>query len=48
MSSLELAPGRWIGPQHPCFVIAEIGQNHQGSMEEAKKLIDAAVVSTYF
>lgn len=31
-----------IGAGHPCFVIAEIGINHNGSLEIAKKLIDAA------
>ena len=28
-----------IGDGHPCFVIAEIGINHNGSLETAKKLI---------
>jgi len=32
-----------IGEGHPCFVTAEIGINHNGSVENAKKLIDAAV-----
>ena len=31
---LELCPGRWVGGQHPCFIIAEIGQNHQGDPAE--------------
>lgn len=44
MVSLEITPKRFIGSQHPVFVIAEIGQNHQGSLDEAKKLIDAAGV----
>ena len=35
--------GRTIGSGHPCFVIAEAGVNHNGDMEIAKKLIDAAV-----
>lgn len=35
--------GRKIGFGHPCFVIAEAGVNHNGSVEMAKKLIDAAV-----
>ena len=26
----EIAPGKWIGKNHDVFVIAEIGQNHQG------------------
>lgn len=31
-----------IGDNHPCFVIAEIGINHNGSLEMAKKLISIA------
>ncbi len=34
--------GRYIGPQEPVFVIAEIGINHNGDIDLAKKLIDAA------
>ena len=34
---------RLIGAGEPCFVIAEIGINHNGSIENAKKLIDIAV-----
>jgi len=34
---------RQIGDQHACFIIAEIGINHNGDLELAKKLIDAAV-----
>ena len=34
--------GRTIGPGAPCFVIAEAGVNHNGSPEQAKRLIDAA------
>src|SRR5262245_308881 len=32
-----------VGPGHPCYVIAEIGINHNGSLETAKRLIDVAV-----
>ncbi len=32
-----------VGDNQPAFVIAEIGQNHNGDMETAKKLIDMAV-----
>lgn len=39
----ELVPGRKVGPNHPCFVIAEAGNNHQGEVPLAKKLIDLAV-----
>ncbi|XP_040927437.1 sialic acid synthase-like isoform X3 [Betta splendens] len=38
----ELCPGRMIGGNHPCFIIAEIGQNHQGDIEIAKKMIKKA------
>lgn len=40
----ELCPGRMIGGSHPCFIIAEIGQNHQGDIEIAKKMIKMAKV----
>jgi len=33
---------RPIGPGHPCFAIAEIGNNHDGSFEQACRMIDAA------
>jgi len=35
--------GKLIGSGQPCFVIAELGINHNGSLEIAKKLIDVAV-----
>ena len=31
-----------VGDNHPCFVIAEIGINHNGSLKDAKRLIDMA------
>lgn len=34
-----------IGPQHPCFIIAEGGVNHNGNVDIAKRLIDAAVAA---
>jgi N-acetylneuraminate synthase len=34
--------GRPIGPEHPPYVIAEISANHNGRMETAIELIDAA------
>jgi sialic acid synthase SpsE len=37
-----LINGRPVGPGHPCFVIAEPGSNHNGSLETALKLIDVA------
>jgi N-acetylneuraminate synthase len=33
---------KWVGDGHPTYVIAEIGINHNGEMENARKLIDAA------
>ena len=35
--------GRKIGPNHPPVVIAEIGINHNGSLQEALKIADAAI-----
>lgn len=34
--------GRPVGPGHPVYVIAEIGLNHNGDVELAKRLIDVA------
>lgn len=34
---------RWVGDGHPTYIIAEIGINHNGDVEIAKQLIDAAV-----
>ena len=34
---------RLIGNNEPCFVIAEIGINHNGELNLAKKLVDAAI-----
>lgn len=31
-----------IGDNHPCFIIAEIGINHNGCLETAKKIINVA------
>jgi len=31
-----------VGENHPCFIIAEIGINHNGDVDIAKKLIDLA------
>lgn len=39
---VELTPGRRIGGRHPCYVIAELGQNHQGDENIAIELIRAA------
>jgi N-acetylneuraminate synthase len=34
---------RMVGDGHPVYIIAEIGINHNGSMEIAKQMIDAAI-----
>ena len=34
--------GRLIGPAHPPLVIAEIGINHGGSLDVARRMVDAA------
>jgi sialic acid synthase len=31
-----------IGDDQPCYVVAEVGHNHQGDVEQAKRLVDAA------
>ena len=36
---------RLVGPSHPTFIVAEIGINHNGDVELAKKLIGAAAAS---
>ena len=33
-----------VGNEQPCFIVAEIGINHNGNVEIAKKLIDTAAL----
>lgn len=42
MVAIDVA-GRRIGPSQPCFLVAEAGVNHNGSVELARRLVDAAV-----
>ena len=41
MNNIEIA-GRLIGPEHPCYLIAELSANHGHRIENALKLIRAA------
>jgi len=43
--TITLNSGNKIGPGEPCYIIAEIGINHNGSLEIAKQLIDEAVAA---
>ncbi|MHC4525810.1 MAG: N-acetylneuraminate synthase family protein, partial [Planctomycetota bacterium] len=40
LPSIKVAKNRWVGDDQPCFIIAEVGQNHNGNMSIAKELID--------
>jgi sialic acid synthase len=42
MRTLEIA-GRTVGEGQPCYIIAEAGVNHNGSLELARRLVDIAV-----
>jgi len=33
---------RWVGSNHPCYFIADIAANHDGSLDRAKMLIRLA------
>ena len=41
MKQIEIA-GRPIGEGHPCFIIGEAGVNHNGAVDLARELVDAA------
>ncbi len=36
---------RMVGPGHPCYIVAEIGINHNGDLDMAKRLISVAVAA---
>jgi N-acetylneuraminate synthase len=42
MSKIQVG-NRWVGDDQPCFIVAEIGINHNGEVDIAKKLIRVAV-----
>jgi len=39
---IALQTGREIGFSHPTYIVAEVGSNHDGNFEKAKRLIDLA------
>jgi len=43
MSRQMMLGNRMVGDGHPAYIIAEIGINHNGELEIAKQMIDAAV-----
>ena len=45
MSKCVKIADKLVGDGHPCFIIAEIGINHNGSVALAKKMIDIAVTT---
>lgn len=45
MSKCVKIAGNPVGEGHPCFIIAEIGINHNGSLSMAKGLIDIAATT---
>jgi len=45
MASTVKIGNRLVGDGQPCYVIAEIGINHNGELDNAKKLISAAMLA---
>ncbi|MBL7997136.1 MAG: N-acetylneuraminate synthase family protein [Candidatus Kapabacteria bacterium] len=45
MNTSVLIGSRHVGHDNPVYIIAEIGINHNGSVELAKRLIDGAILS---
>lgn len=41
-AEFKLPNGRWVGHGHPVFIIAEVGNNHQGKLSLALDCIDNA------
>lgn len=44
MQEFDIA-GRRIGPDHPPLVLAEVGINHEGDVDKALRLVDAAAAA---
>ncbi|GIY42931.1 sialic acid synthase [Caerostris darwini] len=45
LAQFNITSTRRIGDNSPCFIVAEIGQNHQGDISIARRLIDLAANS---
>jgi sialic acid synthase SpsE len=45
IQSVTLSSGLTIGHGHPCFIVAEIGNNHQGEFSVARQMIDEAAAA---
>ena len=42
MNKIKITEGRWIGDNQPPFIIAEIGNNHNGNLDKALELMKIA------
>lgn len=42
VTSITLPSGRMIGQGQPCFIVAEVGNNHQGDMAQARRMVEEA------
>ncbi len=39
---IKITEKRYIGDQHPCYIIMDVAANHNGDLETAKKLIEVS------
>jgi sialic acid synthase len=42
VTSITLPTGQRIGQGCPCFIVAEVGNNHQGDMDQARRMVEEA------
>jgi len=42
VSSITLRSGHVIGQGQPCFIVAEVGNNHQGDIGQARRMVEEA------
>jgi len=42
VTTITLPSGRMIGQGQPCFIVAEVGNNHQGDMAQARRMVEEA------